>query len=138
MDNFYFIGYRIDIPKPMIECDYEVMKYINKEIGADEIDYSPEGKWLCWSSTDNNVKVSILARKFEDITSDYRCPIDREELWLEMHGYINPREVGGRTFDVPESYPEDIKKIENSDVFKIIKSKWGNVKIRWGIFLGLG
>ena len=58
MDNFYFIGYRIDILDPTVNMwSDEMTKFLRRA----DIDTLPGGKWLAWESVSKNVGVSFLA-----------------------------------------------------------------------------
>ncbi len=134
MDNFNFIGYRIDIPtSPSFSrewdlCD-DVRIYVKNQLETNQFVDFPEYNWLYWMSADKNIGCSILAMEIDGIQSEYRCPISRDELWEDLH-------YG--TFDTPQTYMEDIAKLEQTSVFTIIKKKYTDAMIKYGIFMGLG
>lgn len=143
MDNLMFIGYRIDVMKQEGNTNdiFDVCKWLAKENGQ-PVDTLPGEQWQMWESTDEEVDFSAMCIAIEEVPDgDYRCPIDRSELWEEMHGYQEHRQkpgVRGRTFDAPDTYAEDVAKIKETKIFELLAEQFDDVRVRWGIFLGLG
>ena len=123
MDNGYFIGYRIDV-------DSENFGSWNLPEGFKEkfnVDNLPGEEWMVWSKADRGT--SLLWMEGEG--ADYRCPIDRAELWNDLHS---------RTFDFPKDGVAVYQKLWNSELYHYLVKNYGikNVDVRWGIFMTLG
>lgn len=136
MDNFYFIGYRIDILRIKELKDYCLTDpdgdKIYDAVKKFGVDYLPGEKWIMWSHVREDIAASLLAIEVDGIEKgDYRCPIDRAELWEDLHK---------NSFDVPNTLLKDIKIISKDPVYKKISSMFTEeyYELRWGIFLGLG
>ncbi len=138
MDNFYFIGYRIDCNTEgsTLKDSIGLSKRINEAAeaysgndGLAKTDFLPGSRWMTWSHPAGNPVV--LALDFPSLPADYRCPIDRSELWENMHE---------EPFDLPEDYEDHFLKIKQSLIHAILRKLYGedNISVTWGIFLGLG
>ena len=128
MDNFYFIGYRFDCISKEYKDSWELSDQLSKK---DISIYGlPSKDWMTWTHSDGET-ASVLCMDIKGIPTDYRCPIDREELWQEMHG---------RSFDVPDEFNEHKKILLKEPIYKELIKIFGkeNVALKWGIFLGLG
>lgn len=122
MDNGYFIGYRIDVKN----TDLDIWEHDDLFIEF-HIDNLPGEEWMVWSNPEGGS--SLLWMNMSK--SDYRCPIDREELWRDLHH---------RTFDFPFDGMAVFQELWESDLYKRLIKDYGSkdVNVRWGIFLCLG
>ena len=123
MDNAYFIGYRIDIDHEDFDM-WDMSKDFKDEYGVSEF---PGEEWMAYTKVDGGT--SLLWMK--GAGADYRCPIDREELWKDLHS---------RTFDFPWDGMAVIESLWGEKIHKYLSKKYGSqhVQVRWGIFLCLG
>jgi len=62
MDNFYFIGFRIDILKQVKFWSDENLAFL-KRVGADMM---MGEEWFAWTSVDPDVGMSLLAMNVPD------------------------------------------------------------------------
>ena len=124
MDNAYFIGYRIDIEG--VDCEEWSTDKLFKAYGIDE--YCPGSEWMAFPKASGE-GWSLLW--MNDMNSEYRCPIDREELWSDLHN---------RTFDFPDDGIDISDFLSQSGLFQTLLNAYGDdvVTLRWGIFLCLG
>ena len=139
-DNFYFIGYRFDCrqKKNKVFSRPDMFELSDKlEKKGLPVYFLPSKDWLVYDHS-NGKYTSVLLIKNSNIPCDYRCPIDRAELWSEMHG--NLEGYPARSFDVPDEFEEHKKTLLLSSMYCNLVEEFGvdNVTLRWGIFLGLG
>ncbi len=123
MDNAYFIGYRIDIDT---EDDWiDMQEEACKE--GHSVGYLPGEEWYSFPKRGGGVSFLWMDKDH----SDYRCPIDREELWEDLHE---------TTLDFPFEGAIKLMEIRSTKLYKHLVNKYGSEKIkaRWGIFLCLG
>ena len=128
MDSMYVIGYRIDVTIPK-ELDGEDIFEEGIAAGL-SVDGFPGEEWMEWPSCEGHNIISVWEMK-GPFKVDYRCPIDRNELYEEMHD---------RPFDVPETYAADVLNMQETPMYKWLVQKLGqtNVKVCWGLALMVG
>ena len=85
MDNGYFIGYRIDVENTDLDM-FDMTEGFEQKFDVDDL---PGKEWMSWGNPGGGS--SFLWMRGTGV--DYRCPIDREELWKDLHS---------RTFDFPK------------------------------------
>lgn len=122
MDNAYFIGYRIDI---LTGDDWIEMQEEASDKGH-SVGYLPGEEWYSIPKVDEGVSFLWM----DDDYSDYRCPIDRAELWEDLHKI---------TFDFPDNGFDVFAAIRASKLWQYLVDKYGakKIEVRWGIFLCL-
>lgn len=120
MDNAYFIGYRIDLD---IKADPWDVAAEAEKYGADPF---PNSEWYSFSKVGGGVSLLWMDKDY----ADYRCPIDRDELWEDLHR---------TTFDFPDNGPVVFEAIQSSKLWQHLVEKYGlkKIEVRWGVFLCL-
>jgi len=120
MDNAYFIGYRIDV-----DCDIDSWDF-GRQIEKFGVDNFPNSEWYNFRSVRGVNSLLWMKEK----SADYRCPIDRQELWEDLHH---------RTFDFPADGVRVFQEICKSPLYSYLLEKYGDsaVNVKWGIFLCL-
>lgn len=125
MDNMYVIGYRIDIKdKDAFDFSHDL-----KEAGF-SIDTLPGKDWMIYPSTHQDGSSIWIMNKNHPLRVDYRCPIDRSEIWQDLRD--------GKRFDVPETYNEHIAMMIKEPLYKWLDDNLLYPKINWGIAIMLG
>lgn len=131
MDNFIYIGYRIDCVVGGELCD-EIDRLSNLEDENFSINVLPGCDWMFWTHIkchtmypDNIISVFPMRGEF---AGDYRCPIGQSEIYKSLFE---------DSIDTPVNYAEVCEKIRATKLFKKLSTMF-NPKVTWGIFLGLG
>lgn len=125
MDNMYVIGYRIDVEG---EDEFRLAAQLNKE--NFNVGTLPGKKWMAWSSTHQNGTSLWIMQEGHPLKVDYRCPINRDELWQDLRD--------GSTFDIPETFNSDFTALQNEEVYKWLIANNYKAKITWGVAIMLG
>jgi hypothetical protein len=123
MDNGYFIGYRVDV-------DSEDFSHADSPEGFEKrfnVDMLPGKEWMIWSKAGGGNAILWM----DGPGADYRCPIDREELWKDLHS---------RTFDFPDDGIAVYQRLWNHPMYRYLIKKYDakRVNVRWGVFMTLG
>jgi hypothetical protein len=125
MDSMYVIGYRIDLQTDKDLFDIEETL---TSLGI-SIDGLPGKDWMLWN---NDEKTISFWQMNGDFKVDYRCPIDREEIYHDLKI--------GEHFDTPRTYEFDIKQLKETKLYQSLTKLYGdtNLTTTWGIAIMLG
>lgn len=134
MDNFIFIGYRFDVePQTKEHKDpFDVTRELKKR--GLSIDYLPGEEWLMWSNLSSTLNILYIGEK---VLGDYNCPIDR----CDLYNWIKDSREFPTRLDLPEDHEDNVKILMESELYhELIDMGFGeeNIKLRWGIYMGLG
>lgn len=140
MDNFIFIGYRFDVPSGKAYAYHDSFA-LGKNLASKgvSIDYLPGATWLTWERND---MINILhidkndAPKKQEVPSLYHCPIDRGDLYL----WARDCEKYPSVLDLPDNHDKNVKLLMKSNLYDELLAiyKKNEIKLRWGIYMGLG
>lgn len=131
MDNFIYIGYRMD-------CDVkdsaeDLDRFWGLKKAGFSIDSLPGEDWMFWTHIKCHIMnpehiISVFPMQGE-YKGEYLCPVDTFRLYQMLFE---------NSIDVPDTFMMDVGKIVNTSLYRQLIEMFLKVSITWGVFLGLG
>lgn len=130
MDNFIYIGYRIDCR--VNDSAEDIDKFWDLEKAGFSICALPGKDWMFWThikchKMNSEYIISVFPMRGE-FAGDYRCPVNQSEIYKSLFE---------DSIDTPDTFMHDAAKVINTVLYRKLREMF-SVRVAWGIFLGLG